>query len=216
MSKPFTARFHPGPAIAVVLTTALCLAGCGSSGKKAGSTAEAPLPRSPSSLALSAAKKLGISAKTQGAAARVGVITLSACLREHRIKVPPQSLSSPQPSFNMKGLDRKNRRVAAAMQTCLPKAEAAYKARLYQGRGGAAAESHASPSARGAAARVGIIALSKCLEEHGVKVPPQPLSSPHPLFNFKGIDTKSAKFQSANRVCLPPAIAAAEARLRKG
>lgn len=216
MSKLPTVQHRRGARVATALAATLLLAACGGSGQTSSShrsSAQAPKQTTPSNLAVRVAKKLGISAAAQGAAARAGVIALSDCLKKHGVKVPPQSPSSSQPVFNVKGLDTK----APVFRACLQKATSAYKAQLPKSATGRAAPPLAvTPATHAAAARAGVTTLAGCLEEHGIKVPPQRLSAPQPVFNERGLDTKTAQFQKAYRPCLAKAIAAYEARLRKG
>lgn len=195
MSKLRVSHINRGAAVSIAIAAALWLSGCGSS-SSSGSASSNPA----NNAVARATKKLGISPKREAAAARLGVIKLSRCLREHGIKVPSQPLSSSHPTFNLNGVNRHS----AQFHTCLTTAVAEYQSHLY------------TPKTEAAAARLGVITFARCLRDHGIKVPAQPLSNPHPVFNEKGIDLKAPRVVAALHPCLNQAVAAHNARLRKG
>lgn len=216
MVKSPTIPFSRAPVVALVLASMLWLAGCGGSGHTTGHhdpSSEAASKAAARAVA-EAAKKLGISEKTQVAAARVGVTALAGCLREHGIKVPLQSLSSSHPAFDLSGIDKGSAQFRAHYQPCLSDAIARYKARLYQDSGDRGG-STISLKTRGAAARIGVVTLTGCLQKHGVKTPPQDLSVPHPVFNDKGLNLKAPQVVAGMRACVHIAAAAYNARLHK-
>jgi hypothetical protein len=201
LKSPPTARFdRRAPIVALALATALALAGCGGSGQK---SANDSIPKA----VIKAAKKLGISPNAIDTADRAGVEALASCLREHGVKVPPQNLSVPHPSFSTKGINKKS----AQFHSCLDAATAEYRSQL--ARQSPAAK--VPPKLQAAAARVGVITATRCMHKHGVRLPPQNLSAKNPVFNTNGLDTKNPRIAAALHVCLHTAIAAYEARLHQ-
>lgn len=133
MPKLLTAHIHHGITLAVAAV--LLLAGCGGSSQPSNSpnsAAEAP-PGTSNGGAVEPTTKRKVSHGTQVAAARVGVVTITSCLREHGIKVPPQRVSAPVPVFNMKGIDTTTPKFRSAYDICFRKAIVAFKARLSKG-----------------------------------------------------------------------------------
>lgn len=136
MPKTPTTRIRRGAAVAAVLsvTAMLWLAGCGGSSKSSGQNAGSqgpPAAARPSAGGNSAKGKAAeIPDSVRLAAARLGVISLTNCMRKEGIKVPQQQVSGPKPTYNPTGINTSTPQYRHAMHICLPKAIATYNKRL--------------------------------------------------------------------------------------
>jgi hypothetical protein len=83
------------------------------------------------------------------------------------------------------------------------------------GNNGTSTAANVPHSVRLAAARVGVISLTGCMRKEGIKLPPQRVSGPNPIYNPGGINTRTPQYQHAMHICLPKAIAAFNKRLKK-
>lgn len=121
-------------AAAVSITAMLWLAGCGGSSKSSGQNAGSQGPSAaahPSTGGNSAnGKAAEIPHSVRLAAARLGVISLTNCMRKEGIKVPPQQVSGPKPTYTPTGINTSTPQYRHAMHICLPKAIAAYNKSL--------------------------------------------------------------------------------------
>lgn len=135
MSKLLTSHSRRGLAVALALAAMLWLAACGGSGKTASSQTSASSHTSAAAEAPTNQSAINkrYPHKTLLAAARVGVITLTDCLRERGIKVPPQRISGPNPIFSAKGINTTTAQYRSAFPPCYTKALAKFHARLRKG-----------------------------------------------------------------------------------
>lgn len=130
------------PKIAVGVSVALCLAGCGSTGAQGGRSASHSSTRvvatSQSSSAIRSTATRSPATPTpkavlehEHAAEALAIETYSRCLSARGIDVPPQNTEVLNPSFNSKGLKTSSRRFKHASAKCLPAAVA-----ILRGHGG--------------------------------------------------------------------------------
>lgn len=102
---------------AVIFMAALSLAACGSSSKPGKTTGQT------TTSATKGDSSASPSHEESERANRRAIITLSSCLRQHGIHVPPQDLSAASPTFNSKGVNTSG----AAFKGCTPRAIEAYE-----------------------------------------------------------------------------------------
>ncbi len=189
---------RPGrPAAALLLLPAalagLLLAGCGSSSSTsstgANASASATTPKGASGLRGSGRSK-----------------AIRECLLKNGINLPPQPQGTHPPSGSgaggffggqgggpalPKGVTREQ--FQAALKKCGLSRRFGAGGRFGAGRGRGRLNSPAF--------RQSLTSFSKCMGEHGVKLPAPNTSGKGPVFNTSGIDTKSSTFVKAQEAC---------------
>lgn len=188
MPQIHTSRRKPVTAVLVLVFASLLLAACGGSSSTTSSSTNASAT---ASAATGSTGSPGSPAPTRPSPGRFAA--LRSCLQKNGITLPKRSPGQ-RGSGGLLG--------GAGPQLPKGMTRAQYEAAIKKcGVSSGRVSASAAPKLSSPAFKQGLTKFAACMREHGVAVQAPNTSGKGPIFNIKGIDTKSAQFKAAASRC---------------